>query len=93
MTGPPWADAERDSRATAAWIAGLYAHILEVGDVSADSDFFVLGGTSLLAMRLLDTIAETTGTRIPVRAFYHATRVSELAREVDARLPDATRGA
>ncbi|MGW6739908.1 transketolase C-terminal domain-containing protein [Streptomyces sp. NPDC055025] len=51
-------------------------------DVSPDDDFFALGGTSLTAMEVIDLIEAEQGLRVPVRNFYQATIVRELAGEL-----------
>ncbi|MFT7840493.1 phosphopantetheine-binding protein [Saccharothrix sp. BKS2] len=74
-------------------VAEFYGRVLGIDDVGPDDDFFVLGGTSLSAMALLDAIEEELGVRLPVRVLYRASAVSELAREVDTRLTELRRGA
>jgi acyl carrier protein len=69
---------------TATQIAQLYRRVLGVSEVGHDDDFFVLGGTSLSAMELLDLIDDELGIRLPVRNFYQATSVGDLAEEVHA---------
>lgn len=65
-------------------IAAIYARLLKVRDVGENDDFFVLGGTSLSAIALLDTIAEELGVHVAANDFYRATRVAELADLADA---------
>jgi acyl carrier protein len=73
----------QDKQDTALRIAELYERVLGVQGVGGDDDFFVLGGTSLSAIRLLDLITEEHGVEVPVKNFYRATAVADLAREVD----------
>ena len=42
-------------------VAAIFGRVLEVGDVGADSDFFALGGDSLLATRVLSAVARDYG--------------------------------
>ncbi|MFF8725807.1 phosphopantetheine-binding protein [Streptomyces sp. NPDC015171] len=70
-------------------VAELYARVLNIEHVTEGDDFFLLGGTSLTAMELLDVIDADLGVRLPPRTLYRATVVSELAEEIDARLPAA----
>jgi acyl carrier protein len=88
MHGPAQAGtpAQQSARPTGERIAELYERVLRVGDVRQDDDFFVLGGTSLSAIELLDTITDELGVRVPVGDFYRATGVAELADVVDARV-------
>lgn len=68
---------------TGARIAAIYARVLNVGDVGPDDDFFLLGGTSLSAIALLDGIGAELGVIVPARDFYRATTVAELADLID----------
>ncbi|MDX2680517.1 phosphopantetheine-binding protein [Streptomyces sp. NY05-11A] len=74
-------------------VAELYARVLNLEHVTEGDDFFQLGGTSLSAMELLDAIDDDLGVRLPPRALYRATVVSELAKEIDARVPAPAEGA
>lgn len=71
-----------DAEETTQRVASLYSRVLEIPEISADDDFFTVGGTSLSALTLLDLIVEEFGVQVPVRTFYQATTVSELAHEV-----------
>ncbi|MBY8338858.1 phosphopantetheine-binding protein [Streptomyces spinosirectus] len=94
MHGPAQAGtpAQQSARPTGERIAELYERVLRVGDVRQDDDFFVLGGTSLSAIELLDTITDELGVRVPVGDFYRATGVAELADVVDARVAERAGG-
>ena len=48
---------------TEATVAGIWAELLEQGDIGPEDDFFELGGDSLLAVWLMEEIAERTGRR------------------------------
>ncbi|WP_017582724.1 phosphopantetheine-binding protein [Nocardiopsis valliformis] len=90
-TSDPPSQVTRDKEPVpAALVAALYARVLKVDAVGESDDFFVLGGTSLSAMDLLDAIAEETGVLIPVRNFYMATGVTELTRELNRRITEPT---
>ena len=89
-SNPPSQTARDKEPVPTALVAALYARVLKVDAVGAGDDFFVLGGTSLSAMDLLDTIAEETGVLIPVRNFYMATGVTELTRELNRRITEPT---
>jgi acyl carrier protein len=73
---------------TGARIAAIYARVLNVSDVQAGDDFFLLGGTSLSAIALLDGIDAELGVTVPARDFYQATTVAELAELVDTHLEE-----
>ena len=82
-----------EAQSTPALVARLYARVLGVDEVGQADDFFVLGGTSLSAMELLDEIEEATGVRLPVGRFYRATGVAELAAAIDEQHADSPGGA
>ncbi|HEX8305963.1 MAG TPA: acyl carrier protein [Jatrophihabitans sp.] len=71
-----------DAEETTQRVASLYSQVLEIPEIGADDDFFVAGGTSLSALTLLDLVAAEFGVQVPVRTFYQATSVRDLAREV-----------
>ncbi|MEW5813222.1 MAG: phosphopantetheine-binding protein [Actinomycetota bacterium] len=48
----------------AATIVAIYRRVLEKASVTEDSDFFELGGDSLLATRVLSAIARDFGTEL-----------------------------
>lgn len=45
-------------------IVHIFRRVLNTADVGEDSDFFELGGDSLLATRVLSAIARQTGTEL-----------------------------
>ncbi|WP_245663124.1 non-ribosomal peptide synthetase [Nocardia inohanensis] len=50
------------------------------GLIGLDSDFFALGGNSLMATRLAARLGSDLGVRVPVAAIFEAPTVGELAR-------------
>lgn len=60
-------------------LAWLWEQILGVERVGVRDDFFDLGGNSLLAVRVLNTIEADYGKRLPISTFYTASTVEELA--------------
>ncbi|WP_422769369.1 phosphopantetheine-binding protein [Plantactinospora sp. WMMC1484] len=64
-------------------ILRLVGELLERDDVGPDDDFFVLGGNSLLAARLLWSVYDTFGVEVPVRVLFDEPTVSGLARAVE----------
>jgi acyl carrier protein len=63
-------------------IAELCAAVLGLDEIDPDESFFSLGGNSLLAVRLTNSIAAATGVRVSGRAFYEGSSVTDLARTV-----------
>ncbi|WP_246600280.1 amino acid adenylation domain-containing protein [Skermania piniformis] len=60
-------------------LCGLFAEVLGVSVSSIDDDFFVLGGHSLLLVRLAAAIRREFGTDVPVAELIVAPTVAEVA--------------
>ncbi|NKZ11529.1 amino acid adenylation domain-containing protein [Mycolicibacterium septicum DSM 44393] len=60
-------------------LAGIYAQVLGLERVGADDSFFDLGGDSLSAMRLINSVNASLDTDLAVRAVFEAPTVAELA--------------
>lgn len=74
-------------------LAALYAHALGRADpVSADDDFFTLGGDSLLAVHLLILVREAFGRDPGLGALFDHPRVAELAALIDEDEQDVDNG-
>ncbi|MEU3613369.1 SDR family NAD(P)-dependent oxidoreductase [Streptomyces sp. NPDC006872] len=86
----PPADAGTDADAEQV-IAQAWADVLQVdaATLTARTDFFSLGGNSLLATRLINLLKERAGVELPTEAVFNAPRLSDMARELRARLPMA----
>ncbi|MEZ3179518.1 SDR family NAD(P)-dependent oxidoreductase [Streptomyces pimonensis] len=84
----PPADAVTDAEQT---MAQAWADVLQVDAamLTARTDFFSLGGNSLLATRLINLLKERAGVELPTEAVFTAPRLSDMARELRARLPVA----
>lgn len=75
--------------ATERTLADLLADMLGVPRIGVADDFFMLGGNSLLAMRLMSKVNELFVVDVPLRDFLGAPTVERLARAVDAALASA----
>jgi len=64
---------------TEAWLAALWADVLNVEDVSADHDFFALGGDSLAGAQIVARIELETGRSLTLGALVRAPTVRQLA--------------
>jgi thioesterase domain-containing protein/acyl carrier protein len=76
MTGT---DREKRQRDLIARLCEIWSRILCVPAVDADSNFFDLGGDSLLAVALFLEIERETGTDLPITTIYDAPTICELA--------------
>jgi oxalate---CoA ligase len=87
---PDDTDPARDALEAA--LAGIWAHLLGRADIGRETDFFALGGNSLLAASLLTTVADLLGARISSLEFYDdASTVARMAAAV-RRARDADEG-
>ncbi|MEY9931282.1 acyl carrier protein [Catenulispora sp. GP43] len=60
----------------------IFRRVLEMPDVTPDSDFFDLGGDSLLGTRVLSAVARTTGVELSFDDFLLAATPGALAKRV-----------
>ena len=71
---------------TEAALAEIWAELLDLdARPGPEDDFFVLGGHSLLVLRLLAAIEERLGSRPSVASIYRATTLRALALDIDTR--------
>ena len=70
--------------ANEALVADIWAEVLgiRVQSLAPDSDFFMVGGDSLLAMRVLTRLNAVTGNKVSPRELFGITRLGDLARLV-----------
>ncbi|MGW3645402.1 amino acid adenylation domain-containing protein [Streptomyces sp. NPDC000878] len=67
-----------------ALLCGLFAEVLGVPEVSADDDFFALGGHSLLGTRLIARVRAELGARVSVRTLFEASTPAAFTERLDA---------
>jgi acetoacetyl-CoA synthetase len=65
----------------------IWSRILQVSPISEDSNFFDLGGDSLLAVGLLLEIELETGRKFPITAIYDAPTIADQAALIDSSTP------
>jgi len=69
-------------------IAAIWCEVLRVSEVPIDRDFFVLGGTSVLAVQVAQRLEDETGVAVPLRALFEAPTIEQLARYLQGELDD-----
>lgn len=67
-------------------VAEIVSALLHVEQVGIDSNFFMLGGHSMLGAQLVARITQVFDTKLPLRTLFEAPTVRQLADEVDRRL-------
>ncbi len=72
------------STETEKMLASIFAELLKIESISAQDDFFALGGHSLLVMQLISRISASLGVKLPVGIVFQNARVETLSREVEA---------
>ncbi len=69
-------------------VARIWASVLRRADVGITDNFFMLGGHSLSAMKVLARIDSLLGVELPVRSMFELPTVAALAARIDAARPD-----
>lgn len=67
-------------------VSDIFRRVLETQEISADSDFFALGGDSLLATRVLSAVARDYGVELTFDDFMLAPTPSGLSGRIAASL-------
>jgi amino acid adenylation domain-containing protein/non-ribosomal peptide synthase protein (TIGR01720 family) len=65
-------------------IANVWAAVLGLPSVGRDADFLALGGHSLLATQAVARLRDALRVDIPLRAFFRATSLADLATRIEA---------
>lgn len=90
---PPPSDrgGEAPASETEQRLAEIWRAVLGVEQITRHDDFFALGGHSLKAIEVSARIARSGRPSVPLRAFFAAPRLMDLARCIDdgARAPDS----
>nr|WJJ09222.1 non-ribosomal peptide synthase [Streptomyces spectabilis] len=75
-------------------VAGVWAELLrtDADALDVDSDFFALGGNSLLVTRLVNRLAQATGAELTVQSVFEGPTLAAMAAELERRAPGAPQG-
>ncbi|MEU5163007.1 amino acid adenylation domain-containing protein [Streptomyces sp. NPDC020875] len=91
----PTAPADPPRTATERAVAAIWATVLDRSDVGRTSDFFAIGGHSLIAAHVLAAVRDRLGVTVPMSTLFTAPTVAAFAAAVDrgapAELPTADR--
>lgn len=63
-------------------VAKIFRRVLETDDIQPDSNFFVFGGDSLLATRVLSAIARESGVELSFADFLKAPSPAALSLQI-----------
>ena len=66
-------------------LAGLWQKILDLPVENADDDFFMLGGHSVLAVRLLSLLQTHFGVRLPLSELFTSATVARMAERIESK--------
>ncbi|WP_156520526.1 non-ribosomal peptide synthetase, partial [Rhodococcus sp. EPR-157] len=80
------------STATEHSVVGVFADVLGVERVGVDDNFFDLGGTSLVATRVVPALEAATGVRVPLQSLFLDPTAAGLAARIDGRDADTSTG-
>jgi len=69
-------------------LIGMWEEYLGVSEVSVTDDFFELGGHSLLLARISARVQSMCGITLPLRAFFDAPTIAELALVIEAQMAE-----
>ncbi|KJL02533.1 MULTISPECIES: acyl carrier protein [Priestia] len=59
-------------------LISYWKEILEYEDFSEDSNFFDLGGNSLLAMQFIQMVKNNMGVKLPIKVIFEQSTIKEL---------------
>jgi len=68
-------------------VQDIFRRVLETEHIDGDSDFFALGGDSLLATRVLSAVARTHGVELTFDDFVVAPTPAALAKKIASVSP------
>lgn len=75
-----------------ALVAEVFAETLVVDDIGVDDDFFDLGGTSMIAVRMVATLSSRLGRDVPLPWVFGSSTAAKLAARIDRDPASSTSG-
>ncbi|WP_103071071.1 beta-ketoacyl synthase N-terminal-like domain-containing protein [Aquimarina sediminis] len=81
---------ELDKTRVKSEIRNIWVSLLELEDFKDDDDFFDLGGSSLLALEMIDEIEKNSGIKIPYEDIYSCSTISKLLIKIFPETDDKT---
>jgi amino acid adenylation domain-containing protein len=66
-------------------VAAIWSEQLKVPDISINSNFFQLGGHSLIAVNIMTAIEQQTGRRLPLASIFENATIEQLALLIDRK--------
>lgn len=78
------ADREQPRTPTEELLVGLYADVLGLGGVGRESDFFALGGHSLMGTQLVSRVRDVFGLDAPIKGLFENPVLCDFAAHLDA---------
>jgi amino acid adenylation domain-containing protein len=72
-------------------VAGIWSEVLRASRVGVNDNFFSLGGHSLLATQVVSRVRDAFAVELPLRNFFEALTLAELAESIEAEMKSARR--
>ncbi|MFJ6805880.1 amino acid adenylation domain-containing protein [Streptomyces anulatus] len=86
-TNPSSVPADPPRTATERAVAAIWAAVLDRSDVDRTTDFFAIGGHSLIAAHVLAAVRDRLGVTVPLRTLFTAPTVAAFAAAIDDGAP------
>jgi amino acid adenylation domain-containing protein len=71
--------------ATEKTLAAIWQDVLNINQISINDNFFDLGGTSLMVMRIINQVNQKTGSNLRLAGLYQLPTIRQLAQKIDAK--------
>ncbi len=66
-------------------LAAIWQDVLNISQIGIDDNFFDLGGTSLMVMRLINQVNQKTASNLRLASLYQLPTIRQLAQKIDTR--------